>query len=535
MCLAITKPPGVLVPEEYLRNAYRQHDDGFGIAVINSGQICVHKGLLSLDFILKLCGQAKESPALIHFRYATHGTITKQNCHPFRLNPNLVVVHNGVMSVKTTAPESDTAAFSRWIRRQLPQYNGDPTHPDILKEQSKFLGCSKLAYMNHQGVFSYVNKFQGTEDKDGIWYSNYSHLDSGTHYPNQSYGGPIKCYTPHLKYSDPGYQDEYGWRGEDGKWNHWSLTGGVSRYNDHIFDEDATAPVHLGLVGPQSPASHSSRTQSHPIINYHRPFIPPMYPGPWFLVPYIGRILTASLYESYWQSGASPRMRAMRAVEARKIIDSYKKHMLKTGYVPPLTDNAAVCAFNIATYAVRERLFIEHAIQMGTAPGGGTVDLDLLEDKEWVEEKLKREESARRVAEYLAAKERDDKKEGDDGPEKIQTRCPQCNEWVDIENMRTWHAAEACLTCISEFNKAQLEDWGNATIKGGRPQTPTKATKLNPTKVEVPLLCGGTMATTTPRKPIDTISPLADQVSEMIATEKGPLPVATSPSSLNLK
>lgn len=74
MCVIIYKPAGKELPSlDILDKAYRRNPHGCGIVSPN----VLYKGLSYTSFKKNLKRCNKEEPLLIHFRYATHGSVKK--------------------------------------------------------------------------------------------------------------------------------------------------------------------------------------------------------------------------------------------------------------------------------------------------------------------------------------------------------------------------------------------------------------------------------------------------------------------------
>ncbi len=192
MCIAISKPRGVEPPtKKTLQICFENNDDGCGFMFSKGGVVRVHKGFMTFkDFWQTYKGYnlGKADSIVYHFRIATTGAVTPENCHPFPLTKELKglrskkidvphgVAHNGILDITPKDGVSDTMEF---IRRTL-------SIPWILEkavfgseeEFTNFLDCmivgSKLAFLKADGE----QVLMGGEwlEKDGIFYSNSSYM-----------------------------------------------------------------------------------------------------------------------------------------------------------------------------------------------------------------------------------------------------------------------------------------------------------------------------------------------------------------------
>lgn len=189
MCLAIVKPAGIAVPENYLRNGYAENSDGAGIAYALDGKLHVLKSF-SLERFLEYCAAVEHLPCLIHFRFATHGPTDEANCHPWLFkNGELAAIHNGIINIATTTKGeesmSDTGIFVNLVldpmSRRVPV-----SHPAFryLVEQS--IGKSnKIAVMDVDGSTTIFNEGSGEWSK-GVWYSNPGYKREPMRWVNES-------------------------------------------------------------------------------------------------------------------------------------------------------------------------------------------------------------------------------------------------------------------------------------------------------------------------------------------------------------
>ena len=102
--------------ESAMRNAWKANPDGGGIAYFDSSGTVQAFRTLSLEKMLRgydrlLDANAHAMPMAIHFRYATHGTNTIENVHPFRMDRHTLAIHNGMFPIESTDGRSDTSIF----------------------------------------------------------------------------------------------------------------------------------------------------------------------------------------------------------------------------------------------------------------------------------------------------------------------------------------------------------------------------------------------------------------------------------------
>lgn len=196
MCIAILKPGSIKIPESYLINSYQNNSDGCGFAYIRTDLLGIPKLVVekTMDFniFLKKYNRAfknnPESHFLIHFRIATHGTVDKFNCHPFKINKNLAFIHNGVITgLELCKERSDTQVFNDTVLKKLPKEW--EKNKSISKLIEKFIGVSKLVTLDINGEYNIYNEKLGHWN-EGCWFSNKSYIAKTTVVYNNFYKAP---------------------------------------------------------------------------------------------------------------------------------------------------------------------------------------------------------------------------------------------------------------------------------------------------------------------------------------------------------
>lgn len=124
MCFLAYIPAGITPDRTALENAAHWNDDGHGWAIVAGTRIVMGKSMNAQEAIdgFLAARERYDGPALFHSRWATHGSVTLANTHPFVVNdnPRVWVAHNGVMpgdfQPETGDDRSDTRLFAEdWL------------------------------------------------------------------------------------------------------------------------------------------------------------------------------------------------------------------------------------------------------------------------------------------------------------------------------------------------------------------------------------------------------------------------------------
>lgn len=182
MCLAIFQPAGAQIPEGHLREGFANNPDGAGFMYFDdAGELCTFRSMDFDSFINAYEAQwalhGQHSPFSIHFRWATHGAKNVSNCHPYKYEEHVAVLHNGIIDcIINDKSMSDTAAFVRDYLGALPRNWYD--NEFLFHMVEDFTSGSKLVIMTSDPDSEYsayiINERLGLWD-DKVWYSNSSY------------------------------------------------------------------------------------------------------------------------------------------------------------------------------------------------------------------------------------------------------------------------------------------------------------------------------------------------------------------------
>lgn len=176
MCILIDHPANTNFNDTLLADFYDFNSDGFGAMYAEAGKLVIVKTLgtpAEIEAIYKK--ELAHRDCIIHYRMKTHGDIDLDNCHPYRINDDIWMAHNGILSMGNpiNKAKSDTWHFIEYILR--PALNGDP---DLIFDQdyqdylsSMIGGSNKFAFMHSSGQSVIINEHAGVRHQ-GAWLSN---------------------------------------------------------------------------------------------------------------------------------------------------------------------------------------------------------------------------------------------------------------------------------------------------------------------------------------------------------------------------
>lgn len=196
MCIIAVKQKNIELPKkEHLENCFSNNQDGAGFMYTENKKVYISKGYMDFKtfyeaFLVKV---KKETPAVLHFRTATHGSVSKQNCHPFPVSTNvrklkathvktdIGVAHNGIIPIQIEGDLSDSMQF---VKDYLSNKDIRPLlrNTKVLKLIERAVSSSKLAFMYADGEI--INTGTPWQTEDNILYSNsdYKHSSKWSKY-----------------------------------------------------------------------------------------------------------------------------------------------------------------------------------------------------------------------------------------------------------------------------------------------------------------------------------------------------------------
>ena len=194
MCMLCVIPPNVIPSRQKLENSALNNPHGFGFAIVVPSENRIHvertmNADTSINRFLEMRGKYPEGYAMWHARYATHGSTTVDNCHPFQVgvgNNLTYLAHNGILPI--IEPQGDDRSDTRIFAEDLLPAIGGVTaldNPQVSNLIEDFTGGSKVCILTVDPRAEYqcylYHAEKGKKDESGVWWSNDScYLDTYT-------------------------------------------------------------------------------------------------------------------------------------------------------------------------------------------------------------------------------------------------------------------------------------------------------------------------------------------------------------------
>lgn len=184
MCMLCVVPPNVIPSREKLENSALNNPHGFGFAIVIPSEKRIHvertmNADTSINRFIEMRGKYPEGYAMWHARFATHGTTTVDNCHPFKVgkDSHTYLAHNGILPI--IEPQGDTRSDTRIFAEDLlPAIGGVASldNPQISNLIEDFTTGSKVCVLTVHPDAKYqcylFHEEKGWRDESGVWWSN---------------------------------------------------------------------------------------------------------------------------------------------------------------------------------------------------------------------------------------------------------------------------------------------------------------------------------------------------------------------------
>lgn len=150
--------------KEIITAMYRANHDGCGFCTPTKS----YKGLSLASFLREISAVTPDEPCIMHFRWATHGSVKRSNCHPFYDGEaDLWFAHNGILDIVPDGDMTDSETAFRSIIAPVVRKSGLDSK-EAVRVIENVAGVSRFALMQGDQVRLYGTFFE----RFGCHYSN---------------------------------------------------------------------------------------------------------------------------------------------------------------------------------------------------------------------------------------------------------------------------------------------------------------------------------------------------------------------------
>lgn len=169
MCVIIAVPAGQpLPPLSELRAAFATNPHGAGFVTKSSHYKSLHFG----TFYRHLSERDINEACIIHFRYATHGSKSVKNCHPF-YKGGVWFAHNGVLPYPSINDRTDSwLYFNNVVWPAMKKYGYGSLEVGVELNLMAHRHHSRFATLKNGEMRLYGDFTK----RNGCYYSNLNHL-----------------------------------------------------------------------------------------------------------------------------------------------------------------------------------------------------------------------------------------------------------------------------------------------------------------------------------------------------------------------
>ena len=154
MCILIVKDSNKVISNDILVASAHINQHGLGVLWLDNWRVTYHE---SNDYVVL----DTDRPFIAHFRYATIGKISRENCHPFNINDDEILFQNGTVHNLGNKDKTDTQHMAELLK-DIPK--------DRWCEVLEMTECRFVTANLKERTYELYNEYDWIEH-DGISYS----------------------------------------------------------------------------------------------------------------------------------------------------------------------------------------------------------------------------------------------------------------------------------------------------------------------------------------------------------------------------
>lgn len=196
MCVIIEKKAEHRLSDAEIRQFSARNKDGWGIMFLGDDGLPVAMRGLTMEAFALAYENVAEKECFIHFRLKTHGEISEENCHPYKVTDDVYLMHNGVIRIDQNTDKnlSDSWHFATLILKPLLEGAKDPAQmlrsPAVKFLIEELLGTgNRVVVLDKNGPVLFNEKAWHIIVEKKMRVSNNTSWTSHTPIPYANHGG----------------------------------------------------------------------------------------------------------------------------------------------------------------------------------------------------------------------------------------------------------------------------------------------------------------------------------------------------------
>jgi predicted glutamine amidotransferase len=189
MCQIMYMPKGSYINKRHVYTSQKNNPHGIGMMWVEGGRVKVYRGKKSYTEIIDELRKHSRHDLILHMRYATRGSHSNINCHPFKIldynqdGIDLYMMHNWTLPIglgKTL--HSDSYHLAQELRRYILKHGIEslynPRNADLL---GRVIGVNnRVIFLDSNNKVTYINKESGLTLGKSVkrWYANRYSLET---------------------------------------------------------------------------------------------------------------------------------------------------------------------------------------------------------------------------------------------------------------------------------------------------------------------------------------------------------------------
>lgn len=190
MCQIMYLPQGSYINKKHVYTSQKNNPHGIGMMWVEDGRVKVFHGRKSYAELVTALNDHKSHNVIVHMRYATCGSKSIINHHPFKIldkerdGIDLYMMHNWTLPIDLPCGlRSDSYHFAQELRKYIREFGIEELYnPDNARNLGRVIGINnRVILLDSNGKVTFLNEESGSYFGKTVkrWYANIYSLKLG--------------------------------------------------------------------------------------------------------------------------------------------------------------------------------------------------------------------------------------------------------------------------------------------------------------------------------------------------------------------